>query len=97
MAAPDNAPPHRKPATNGEALAAAEPYEYPSEEPTSSHTTPPPPVTNKKGGGAAAAAAGGAGVKPKKPLDPSEVRIGDCECGGGETITEGGGEGKKLR
>ncbi|KAL0632925.1 hypothetical protein Q9L58_008154 [Maublancomyces gigas] len=64
MAAPDNAPPHRKPATNGEALAAAEP--------TSSHTAPPPPVTNKKGGGASAAA-GGAGVKPKKPLDPSEV------------------------
>lgn len=83
MAAPDHAPPHRKPATNGEAPAAAvatEAYEYPSEEPASSHTTPPAPATTKKAG-RAAPVAGGSGVKPKKALDPSEVRIGDCERG----------------
>lgn len=82
MAAIDHAPHHRKPAVNGEPPADTA-YDLPHDDSASSHTTPPPPP-QKKGGGAAPAAAP-AGVKPKKPLDPSEVRLRhrNCACGGG--------------
>jgi hypothetical protein len=44
-------------------------------EPVSSNATPPPAATAAPVAGTAAAGTKKGGIKPKKPLDPTEVRI----------------------